>query len=178
LWISHENLLFLACARNYLSKKLKSNWCNEEIEMKEWIKYCKEWERYLIDINTIPGDCGNADEDKEIDFCCNLCKCPWDHLLNHTYQHCGSEYFTKYHRACCHGYQDKEEFKSFVLPMGKTVNTLEGGGTEISNRPELEHENGTKVNRGINSVSIVDGNNEMFHKCLQMRQNRMRWLSA
>ncbi len=57
-------------------------------------------------------------------------------------------------------------------PMGKMVNTLEGGGTEITNRPELEHENGTKVNRGINSVSIVDGNNEMFHKCLQTRQKR------
>jgi hypothetical protein len=56
--------------------------------------------------------------------------------------------------------------------MGKRVNTLEGGGTEITNCPELEHENGTKVNQGINSVSIVDGNNEMSHKCLQTRQKR------
>ena len=175
-WINQENFLFPALARKYLTKKLKSKGCKDKIELTGWIEDCEEQERCLQCVNTIPfsGDdvvVDDIEEDTEIDFCCYLCKCPWDHPLKRTIRQCGSESLSTYHRACCHGYQDKEEWKSFVSQMGK-FNIGKGDTIEITHRHEPEHENGTEVERGTNSVTTVDGNNEMFHKCLQTRQKR------
>jgi len=170
-WIRHENFLFPALARKYLTKKLKSKGGKDKSMLMEWIEDCKEQESFLKCLNTIPGSDDDVDLDTEIDFCCYLCKCPRNHPLNGTIRHCGSESLSKYHRACCHGYQNKEEWESFVSPMGKII-IGEGDAIEITTRPDPEHEYGTEVEPDTNSVTIVDGNNEMFHKCLQTRQTR------
>ena len=170
-WIRHENFLFPALARKYLTKKLKSKGGKDESMLMEWIEDCKEQERFLNCLNTIPGGDDDDDLDTEIDFCCYLCKCPRNHPLNGTIRHCGSECLSKYHRACCHEYQNKEEWESFVSPLGKVI--IGGGDAiEITTRPDPEHEYGTEVEPDTNSVTIVDGNNEMFHKCLQTKQTR------
>ena len=172
-WIRHENFLFPALARKYLTKKLKSKGGKDKSMLMEWIEDCKEQESFLKRFNTIPcsDDDDYVDLDTEIDFCCYLCKCPQNHPLRGTFRHCGSESLSKYHRACCHGYQNTEECESFVSPMGKII-IGEGDAIEITTRPDPEHEYGTEVEPDTNSVTIVGGNNEMFHKCLQTRQTR------
>ena len=172
-WIRHENFLFPALAGKYLTKKLKSKGGKDKSMLMEWIEDCKEQESFLKRLNTIPcsDDDDYVDLDTEIDFCCYLCKCPRNHPLKGTIRHCGSESLSKYHRACCHGYQNKEECESFVSPMGKII-IGEGDVIEITTRPDPEHEYGTEVEPDTNSVTIVGGNNEMFHKCLQTRQTR------
>ncbi|KAL3777988.1 hypothetical protein ACHAW5_003268 [Stephanodiscus triporus] len=191
-WIDHDDFLFPALTRKYLSKELKRKNCNEKIELKTWIEDCEEREKCLNCLNNICGgdddddENDDSDEDTEIDFCCYLCKCPWDHPLKHTIRHCGSSYLKKYHRVCCHGYQDMKECESFVSPMGKMVMELtgestgtkanetnrEGDAIENTTHPEPEHENSTEVAQGTNSVTIVEGNSEMFQQSLQTRRKR------
>lgn len=191
-WINHEDFLFPALTRKYLLKKLKRKMCNEKIELKTWIEDCEEQEQCLncpysfCDGDHDDDENDDSDEDTEIDFCCYLCKCPSDHPLKGTIRHCGSTYLKKYHRVCCHGYQDKKECESFVSPMGKMVMELtgelmgteanetngEGDAIENTTHPEPEHENSTEMAQGTNSVTVVDGNSEMFQQSLQTRRKR------
>ena len=147
--------------------------------MQEWINECEERARHLDHLCTIESDGDvidkdDSDEDSEIDFCCYMCKCPTESTRASTIRHCGSLLLSKYHRGCCHGYQDKKEIESFVSPMGKRLLELSEGGDALENttHPEPEHRNGSDVDRDANSVIIVNGKSEMFHRCLQTRQKR------
>jgi hypothetical protein len=178
-WINHDDFLFPHLTKKYLTKELKKNSCNEEIELLTWIEDCEDRVQDLNLLCTIESDGnaiynGDSDEDSEIDFCCYMCKCPTKSTRTRTIRHCGSELLSKYHRACCHGYQDVKEMESFVSPMGKRLLELseDGDAVEDTTDPEPEHRNGSDVDQGA-SVIIVNGESEMFHRCLRTKQKRL-----
>jgi len=178
-WISHEDFLFPALARKYLSEKIKSKTCDNEIDgLKLWIEDCKEREQCLNCLNTFTDDEDEYENHLEIDFCCFSCKCKWNHPLKHTIRNCPNG--LKYHRGCCHDYQDLDAFESFVSPVGKVALQLEEayeeGETEKNtrNNPEAPDENVTQTLQDTNSVTIVDGDCESFRQCLQSRSSMVR----
>lgn len=117
-WISQEDFTFPLLAQTYLGQKIKDGKYKHEVEeLKSWSDECKEQQLITEAINSFDEIDEEFDTMLEVDFCCFLCKCPWENKLKRTVRNC--EHGLKYHRGCCHGYADKEEFESFVSPVGK-----------------------------------------------------------
>jgi len=179
-WISHEDFLFPALARGYLSRKINSNPFDKEIEgLKLWKEDCEEWERCLNCLNTFDEQGNENEAQLEIDFCCFLCKCPWDHPLKRVIRNCPGA--LKYHRGCCHQYQNEDDFEAFVSPVGKAASCMfeeEGeanGESDVdesdTNSPEAQYERLTEI-----PLTIIDGQCEQYlqnvESCANMGEKR------
>ena len=180
-WIRHEDFLFPVLARRYLSREVNSNVC-----IQVWIEDCKERERCLNCMNTFDTDEDEYNSHLELDFCCFLCKCPWDHPLKHTIRNC--EQGLKFHRGCCHGYENVDAFESsFVSPIGKVQLELleqladendENKGEEAKNNVTYAIDKKvaeTSQNQSTSPVTAAtDGNCERFLQCLKIRTSMLR----
>jgi len=172
-WISHENFLFPTLAQRYLSQKIKSKTCHDDFEwLKLWIENCEERERCLNCLNTFDAGDEELTSLLEIDFCCYLCKCPWDHPLKRSIRNC--EAGLKYHRPCCHGYRDYDSLESFVSPVGKVqMELLEHLGEATSDSEEGKNEpSTTQITSHV--TSMADGNCEKYMQCLHSRLTSKR----
>lgn len=180
-WIRHEDFLFPVLARRYLSREVNSNVC-----IQVWIEDCKERERCLNCMNTFDTDEDEYNSHLELDFCCFLCKCPWDHPLKHTIRNCAQG--LKFHRGCCHGYENVDAFESsFVSPIGKVQLELleqladendENKGEEAKNNVTYAIDKKvaeTSQNQSTSPVTAAtDGNCERFLQCLKIRTSMLR----
>ena len=161
-WVSQEDFLFPALARKYLE-------LNDKELGATWIKRCVEREDCLQLLNTSSIDNDEYESQVEIDFCCYLCKCPWTHPMKNTLRSC--ENGLKFHRGCCHGYQDKDALDSFVSPVGQVLGQLYDSDNieETSGVEELDN---LMVERSDNILKVVDGDSAMYNRCLTERPSR------
>ncbi|KAL9188521.1 hypothetical protein ACHAXT_006899 [Thalassiosira profunda] len=173
-WVSHEDFLFPALARKYLLGKAKSAPPDQVDGLKLWADDCVERERCLNCLNTFHNDEAFG-SNQEIDFCCFLCKCPWDHPLKRTIRNC--ELGCKFHRPCCHGYRNEEDCESFVSPVGKVqeelLESMEKDGGELKGDGDAgatcNAEQDEDAGIASQDIEIVDGECEMYRRCLENR---------
>jgi hypothetical protein len=159
-WVSHEDFLFPALAGKYLDdKKLGA----------VWIKQCVEREQCLKLLNSATLDNDEYESQVEIDFCCYLCKCPWDHPMKNTTRNC--EYGLKFHRGCCHGL-DKDTLESFVSPVGQQVlEQFSGSGIDEGTTGADESHTLVKVEERSDAVlEVVGGDSSMYSRSLRDRK--------
>lgn len=157
-WVSHEDFLFPALAGKYLDdNKLGAAWINQCVEREQCLK--------LLNSATLDND--EYESQVEIDFCCYLCKCPWDHPMKNTTRNC--EYGLKFHRGCCHGL-DKDTLESFMSPVGKQV-LEQFSGSAIDEGTTEESHSLVKVEERSDAVlEVVDGDTSMYSRSLRDRK--------
>ena len=162
-WTSHEDFLFPVLACKYLNQKMNESTCANEIEgLRLWIEDCEERESCLNCLNTFDAEDDEFESHSEIDFCCYLCTCPWSHPLKHVIRNC--EYGLKFHRGCCHGYQDKETFEtSFMSPVGKALfQQMENSNSTAAAPPMVENNIAEKLQGKSPEPIIVDGDSAKY----------------
>ena len=181
-WIKHEEFLFPNLAQKYLEKK-KDRKCKNDTDMGVWIQDCIEQERGLTCLNTFKMDDDCLECMKEMDFCCFLCKCPWDHPLKGKIRNC--ENGVKFHRPCCHGCKTNDDVENFASPAGKAQQELldcMGEDKEDSSICDSSAERdirGEYITQSIqdtkpSGVTVKDCDPKNFRRCFQRRSERKR----
>ncbi|KAL7552441.1 hypothetical protein ACHAWF_015678, partial [Thalassiosira exigua] len=174
-WVSHDKFLFPSLAKNYISGVIRKRHFAYELDgLKKWKEDCEERARCLNCLNTFGLDAlddGYASL-MEVDFCCFLCNCPWDHPLKRTVRN--DMYGIKFHRPCCHGFQDKEDLESFMSPVGKVQEAMiENAGKDDGDEEVLTETcnagKGRAPKGGSEVDTFVEGNLQEYQKCLQDR---------
>ena len=99
----------------------------------------------------------------------------------------------KFHRGCCHGYKDKDDFESFVSPVGKVqmdvIEKLGKDENDVAPVGSYGQDNNSQDSTTVHDtksfakavqetkpsgVITVDCNPENFHRCLQNRSLLMQ----
>jgi len=124
-WIKREQFLFPYGAKEYLEKVSRRITDDKEKDRVEaWIEYCEERALcfYVLNSFRMEEDEKAFNTTNEVDFCCYLCDCRWDHPLKRTTRNC--EDSLKPHRPCCHGYRDEEELIKVgtFVPLARAQN--------------------------------------------------------
>ena len=77
----------------------------------------------------------------------------------------------KFHRGCCHGYQDTDALDSFVSPVGQVLGQLYDSveDEETTGVGELGNQ---MVERSDNIFNVVNGDSAMYYRCLNESASR------
>jgi hypothetical protein len=102
---------------SYIDNQLQTVQCDEEEKhhLKKLMKKCDDFASRLEESNTFVYQEDEPDSMLEVDFCCFLC-------IRHGKHDVRSDgIISKYHRMCCHG---MEECQEFLSPLGKIQNKI------------------------------------------------------